>query len=44
METEREPGWLDKAIKAAQADMATWPEWMRKTAHFEGTYREGDTE
>lgn len=32
-------GWLDKMIKDAQAEMETWPQWMKDAATFEGSNR-----
>ncbi len=34
---KRPKGWLGKAIKEAQKEFDSWPQWMKDTAKFEGT-------
>lgn len=31
-------GWLARRIREAQEEVASWPEWMRQSAKFEGSY------
>ncbi len=35
-EKKQPKGWLAQQIKAAQKDMAKWPNWMKKAARWEG--------
>lgn len=29
--SEPKPGWLRRQLEAAERDISTWPEWMRRT-------------
>ena len=33
-------GWLEQRIKEAQNDVENWPDWMKRSARFEGPERE----
>lgn len=33
-------GWLSRRIAAANSEVASWPSWMKRSAHFEGTPRD----
>ena len=31
------PSFLRKQVELAKKEVAAWPEWMKRQAHFEGT-------
>ena len=33
---ERPANWLQKQVREAQETIAVWPEWVKRTARFEG--------
>ncbi len=36
-----EKNWLAHRIREAQKEIARWPEWMKTSAKFEGSLRDG---
>jgi len=35
-------GWLGHRIEESRKEMENWPDWMKETAKFEGSAREGE--